>query len=45
MRTCATSSLIRFLDLHALCHRGGGGESEDGNEVERVGDQLPVTLG
>ena len=22
MRTCATSSLIRFLDLHALCDRG-----------------------
>ena len=42
MRTCATSCLVRFLDLDA---RGGGGESEDGNGVERVGDQIPAMLG
>ena len=42
MRTCASSYLVRFLDLHA---RGGGGESEDGNDVERVGDQIPAMLG
>ena len=45
MRACATSCLVCFLELHALCYRGGGGESEDENDVERVGDQFPVTLG
>ena len=28
MRTCATSCLVRFLDSHALCHRGVEGSQK-----------------